>query len=114
MAFYFAEAYGTFQVSPWGIEGPGKFQSIAIMWRIASDDNGIKLKINNKKNIWTFSHIASKQIILNNLVKENYKNIAHGVIMKTSVSNPCKLLLLFAFSKTEQLNIKTTVCFNQG
>lgn len=35
-----------------------------------------------------FHILPSKQIILNNLVKENYKNIAHGVITKTSVSNP--------------------------
>lgn len=57
------------------------------MWRIASDDNGIKLKINNRKYMEHFHILPSKQIILNNLVKENYKNIAHGVIMKTSVSN---------------------------
>lgn len=77
---------------------------------------GLNWKLITEKYMKHFHILPIKQIILNNLVKENYKNITHGVINnENKCVKSCKLLLLFAFSsKTEQLNIKTTVCFNQG
>ena len=49
---------------------------------------GLNLKLITEKYMEHFHILPIKQTILNNWVKETYKNIAHGVIMKKCVSNP--------------------------
>ena len=46
---------------------------------------GLNLKLITEKYMEHFHILPIKQTILNNWVKETYKNIAHGVIMKKCV-----------------------------
>lgn len=54
-----------------------------------------------------FHILPIKQIILNNLVKENYKNITHGVINnENKCVKSCKLLRLPSLLKLNNLILK--------